>query len=78
MEHYPIEKLLPHAGGSIYRLVRMAATRALELSEGKSRLISKISSDKPTSVALQEIWEGKIEYIGGNKKADKKKSKAEE
>jgi len=60
----PIEKLLPKSNWSIYRLVRMAAIRALELSEGKPCLIEKPSSDKFTSIALEEIAEGKIEYKG--------------
>ena len=32
-----IESLLPKSGNSVYRLVRMAANRALELAEGKKR-----------------------------------------
>ncbi len=75
MEYQPIEKLLPRSGGSVYRLVRMAASRALELSEGKPRLIEKTASDKFTSIALQEILEGKIEYSGVAKKDVKKGEK---
>lgn len=61
MNYLTIEDLLPRSGGSIYRLVRMAACRALELSEGKPCLISKPSTDKVTSIALEEILQGKIE-----------------
>ena len=60
-EPVSIEELLPKAGGSIYRLVRMASNRALELSEGKICLVDNDSSDKLTSKALAEISQGKVE-----------------
>ena len=60
MGYQPIEELLPRAGGSVYRLVRMAAKRALELSDGKPCLIEKPSSDKFTTMALEEIRKGKV------------------
>ena len=60
MGYQPIEELLPRAGGSIYRLVRMASNRALELSDGKPCLIQKPSSDKVTTMALEEIRRGKV------------------
>ena len=60
MAYQPIEELLPRAGGSVYRLVRMAAKRALELSDGKPCLIDKPSSDKFTTMALEEIRKGKV------------------
>lgn len=62
MKHFSIEELLPKAGGSVYRLTRMAARRALELSEGKPSLMRKPSSDKVTTIALEEIAEGRIVY----------------
>ncbi|HBO96590.1 MAG TPA: DNA-directed RNA polymerase subunit omega [Candidatus Omnitrophica bacterium] len=61
MEQRSIEELLPHSGGSVYRLVRMAANRATELSDGKPCLIQKPASDKFTTIALEEITQGKIE-----------------
>ncbi len=61
MDHRTIDELLPHSGGSVYRLVRMAANRATELSDGKPCLIQKPSSDKFTTIALEEITQGKIE-----------------
>lgn len=61
MQYQPIEELLPKSGGSVYSLIRMAANRALELSEGKPHLISTVSTDKVTSIALEEIRQGKIE-----------------
>lgn len=65
MAHQPIEELLPKAGYSVYRLVRMAAIRALELADGKPSLIKKTTSDKLTSIALEEIYQGKIECADG-------------
>ncbi|MCA9393528.1 MAG: DNA-directed RNA polymerase subunit omega [Candidatus Omnitrophica bacterium] len=62
MAHQPIEELLPKSGFSVYRLVRMAAIRALELADGKPPLIKKTSSDKLTSIALEEIYQGKLEF----------------
>ena len=66
MPHQPIEKLLPRAGWSIFRLVRMAARRALELSEGQPPLIKNLTTDKETSIALEEIALGRIVYVNGS------------
>lgn len=62
MESLCLEKLLPQSGYSVYRLVRMAANRCLELSQGRPPLIRVASLDKVTSVALKEIIQGKIKY----------------
>lgn len=78
MAHQPIEELLPKSGYSVYRLVRMAATRALELADGKPPLIKKPSTDKLTSIALEEIHQGKIETPDGAKlreESEKQKQK---
>jgi len=58
----PIENLLPQAGGSIYRLVRMASNRALELSEGRKCLVENPTNDKVTTQALEEIYNGRVVY----------------
>ena len=71
MRDKSLEDLLPRANWSIYRLVRMAAKRALELSEGKPALV-KTATDKVTTIALEEIAEGKVEYNDGTKKSGKK------
>ena len=55
MGYPPIEELLPKSGFSVYKLVRMAANRAMELADGKPRLIEAPSSDKAPTVALEEI-----------------------
>ena len=61
MADLPIEDLLPRANYSIYKLVSMATARALELSDGKRCLIENPSSGKLTTMALEEIAQGKIE-----------------
>ena len=76
MESRSIEKLLPRSGGSIYRLVRMAANRALEISAGKPSLIQTSSLQKATSTALDEIFYGKIECAQVAKANGKKKGEA--
>lgn len=58
---FPIEDLLPRAGNSIYKLVTMASARALELSDGRRCLVDNPSSEKFTTMALEEIAQGKIE-----------------
>lgn len=55
-----IEKLLERAGSSIYKLVILAAKRALEISEGSPALVEAGPKEKPALVALREIAEGKI------------------
>lgn len=65
MGHRPIEDYLPMAGGSIYRLVRLAANRALELSEGKPSLLKNLKTDKVTTIALEEIAAGLVGYEDG-------------
>lgn len=60
MSDLPIEELLPRANYSIYKLVRMASTRALELSDGSRCLAENITTEKFTTMALEEIAQGKI------------------
>ena len=60
MEYKVLEDLLPKANMSVYGLVRMAARRALELSDGKKCLVDVPLSEKVTTKALEEIYEGKV------------------
>ena len=60
MDYQSLENLLPKANGSIYKLVRLAALRALELSEGKRSLIPSTPTDSLTSIALKEIMLGRV------------------
>ena len=69
-----IEELLPKAEGSVYKLVRMASNRAMELADGKPSLIEKPNFDKETSIALEEILQGKVVSKGSLEKLTKKKN----
>lgn len=60
MGYPPLEELLPKAGNSIYKLVRLAAVRAIELADGKPKLIPWAASDKTPTTALEEIRCGKV------------------
>ncbi len=61
MSYQPLEKLLVRSGKSVYKLVLMAAKRATELADGAPKLIDFPSSQKTTTIALDEILEGKVE-----------------
>ena len=60
MGYQPLEDLLPKAGGSVYKLVRMASKRALEISETGAKLITMPSETKLTTIALEEIRQAKV------------------
>ena len=57
--YVPLEPLLAKIG-SIYKLVTLAARRALELNDGAPRLIETELKHKPSTVALEEIAAGKV------------------
>lgn len=54
--------------GSSYKLVILAARRALEISNGFPRLTEGNPKEKPLIVALREIAEGKV-FIKPKKKS---------
>jgi DNA-directed RNA polymerase subunit K/omega len=61
MEYIPLEKLLDKSQNSIYKLVVLVSKRSLELAEGQVRLVDNVNlSTKPSTVAMQEIIQGKI------------------
>ena len=60
MGYQPLEELLPRAGGSVYKLVRIASRRALEISETGNKMVTMPGITKVTTVAFQEIREGKV------------------
>ena len=68
-EAYPLEKLYEKTG-SMYKLVILAAKRAVELSEGAPKLTEGGAKEKPSLAALREISEGKVSW-----KLKKKKEK---
>ncbi|MDD5500552.1 MAG: DNA-directed RNA polymerase subunit omega [Candidatus Omnitrophota bacterium] len=61
MEYKGRERLLGKSCGSIYKLVILASKRALEIAEGKPKLVEDELSTKPSTVALHEIEQGKVE-----------------
>ncbi len=81
MAQVPIEELLKRCS-SVYRLVILAARRAKEITEGSPSLVEPRYS-KVTSVALDEILQGKVLYkpdeveAGSGKKGRSTKSKEE-
>lgn len=64
MGYQPLEKLLPQGGGSIYKLILVAAKRAAELADGAPKLIDFPSTNKTTTIALEEILAGRVTLKG--------------
>ena len=60
MAYQPLEDMLPRAQGGVYRLMRIASLRALEVSLTGVSLIAKTSTNKPATIALEEIRAGKV------------------
>jgi DNA-directed RNA polymerase subunit omega len=81
MAQVAIEDLLKRCG-SIYRLVLLAAKRAKEVAEGAPPLV-ETPYRKATSIALEEILQGKVLYkteepeAGSGKKGRGTKAKDE-
>jgi len=61
MPYIPLENLLDKSNNSIYKLVILASKRALEIAEGQPKLVGVDSSIKPSTIALHEIAEGKVQ-----------------
>lgn len=62
MDQTAVEELLKRCG-SMYKLVVLAAKRAKEIAEGATPLV-EMDHRKVTSVALEEIRQGKVFYKG--------------
>ena len=62
MPYVPIENLLDKVGKSVYKLVILTSKRALEIAEGQPPLVKVAPSTKPSTIALHEIVEGKLQY----------------
>ena len=56
-----IEKLMDKVD-SKYRLVLIAAQRAVQLAKGAPPLVDAARSRKPTYLALEELAQGKLTY----------------
>ena len=73
MEKVPIEDLLKQCN-SIYKLVIVSVKRARELALGSPKLI-QTNSKKITSVALEEMQQGKVSYKQIDEEHAKRKHK---
>lgn len=60
MVYFPLEDLLPKAGGNSYTLVALAAKRALELANGAAKLVEAPAIEKLTTTAMREILGGHV------------------
>ncbi|MBU4346080.1 MAG: DNA-directed RNA polymerase subunit omega [Candidatus Omnitrophica bacterium] len=61
MVYVPLEKLLDKSDYSIYKLVILASKRALEIAEGQPKLVACNVDIKPSTVALYEIAQGRVQ-----------------
>ncbi len=62
MAYVALETLLDKNHNSVYKLVILAAKRALEIAEGQPRLSDVPATMKPSTMALHEISEHKVEW----------------
>jgi DNA-directed RNA polymerase subunit K/omega len=69
MGYQPLEELLPKSGMSVYKLVRIASKRALQISETGGGHSSNV---KLATVALDEIRVGKVVEKSVEKEFDPK------
>ena len=60
MGYQPLEKLLEKSNYSVYKLVKLASKRAMELADGNPRLVNLPANAKIATVALEEISAGKV------------------
>ncbi len=60
MGYVPLENMVDKSCMSVYKLVIIAARRALEIVEGQPKLVDADPSVKPSTVALYEISAGKV------------------
>lgn len=74
---YPSINLLRSKADSSYTLVIMAAKRARDLIEGKPKLTA-VESNKPVTIATNEIAEDLISYTREEKCSGCEESEAEE
>ena len=74
MSYVPLERLIDKSHGSMFKLVTFVSRRALELAEGAPRLIEAPSDLKVTTLAMEEIAQGKVVLV---EETDKKAGKAD-
>ena len=78
MAYQPLEDLLPKANNSVYRLVRLASVRAMELAGSAAKLVQAPAEQKLATTALDEILAGKVTEKTGDMTAKLKEEKAKE
>jgi len=71
MYSIPMEELL-NKTGSVYKLVIVASKRAIELNSGAGKLIEASPFLKLSTLALEEIRQGKVKIKRETKKERKK------
>lgn len=76
MEVFPLEKILEKID-SKYRLITLVAKRSRQLTRGDQPLVTT-KQIKPTSVALQEVVEGRIGYEVGVEEGETEKERLEQ
>lgn len=64
-------------GGGMFCLIRIAMMRAIEIHAGKPSLIEHHTLDKATTIALNEISQGKVIFKNKELKQEIKKKKSE-
>jgi DNA-directed RNA polymerase omega subunit len=62
MGYVALENMLDKTNFSVYKLVTLAARRALEIAEGQPKLLDLDSAMKPSTMALHEIAAGKVTF----------------
>ena len=63
MSYVPLEKLIDKSNGSMFKLVTFISRRALELAEGAPRLVDAPAGLKVTTLAMEEIAQGKVKMV---------------
>ena len=61
MAHVPFGDIIAQSD-SIFKLTLLAAKRVAELSNGAPKLVAMHSSEKFSTIALEEIRQGKVKY----------------
>ncbi|MBU4313029.1 MAG: DNA-directed RNA polymerase subunit omega [Candidatus Omnitrophica bacterium] len=67
MSYVPRESVFKN-GDSIFKVTLLAARRAIELNDGAQKLI-ETTTKKFSTIALEEIGQGKVRYKIKDKKA---------
>ncbi len=75
MAYQPLEELLPKSNFSIYRLVRIASKRALEIAETGANMVNAPTNQKLATTALDEIRAGKVVDLQVSKEFEPKEAK---